>query len=54
MIRTFALAAAIAAMPAFAQDCKPRVPDTALTKPGTLVMSTNPTLPPMQFVNQRG
>jgi polar amino acid transport system substrate-binding protein len=39
---------------AFAQGCKPRVPDAALVKSGTLVMSTNPTLPPMQFVNQQG
>ena len=57
MIRTLAFAAAaaaVAAAPALAQDCKPRVPDAALTKPGTLVMSTNPTLPPMQFVNQKG
>jgi len=59
MTRTLALAAvavaaAIAVAPAVAQDCKPRVPDAALTKPGTLVMSTNPTLPPMQFVNQKG
>ncbi|MFN0299793.1 MAG: ABC transporter substrate-binding protein [Burkholderiales bacterium] len=37
-----------------AQACKQRVADTALVKPGTLVMSTNPTLPPMQFVNQQG
>ncbi len=54
--RTLALAAALAglASPAFAQDCKPRLPDSALVKPGTLVMSTNPTLPPLQFVNQAG
>ena len=57
MTRTLAfaaVAAAVAAAPALAQDCKPRVPDAALTKAGTLVMSTNPTLPPMQFVNQKG
>jgi polar amino acid transport system substrate-binding protein len=57
MTRTLVLAAVVAAVataPAVAQDCKPRVPDAALTKPGTLVMSTNPTLPPMQFVNQKG
>ena len=40
--------------PALAQDCKPRVPDGALVKPGTLTMSTNPTLPPLQFVNAAG
>jgi len=57
MTRTLAFAAvavAVVVAPAVAQDCKPRVPDAALTKPGTLVMSTNPTLPPMQFVNQKG
>lgn len=39
---------------AFAQDCTPKVADSALIKPGTLVMSTNPTLPPMQFVDSSG
>lgn len=49
------LAATIPApAPALAQDCKPAVPDSALTKPGTLVMSTNPTLPPLQYVDQTG
>ncbi|MBO1907637.1 ABC transporter substrate-binding protein [Microvirga sp. 3-52] len=37
-----------------AAECKPAVPDSALVKPGTLVMSTNPTLPPLQFVDQSG
>ncbi len=37
-----------------AQDCRPAVPDAELVKPGTLVMSTNPTLPPMQFVDSSG
>jgi polar amino acid transport system substrate-binding protein len=39
---------------ASAQDCKPKVGDDALVKPGTLVMATNPTLPPMQFVDESG
>lgn len=39
---------------ALAADCKPAVPDSALIKPGTLVMSTNPTLPPLQYVDQTG
>jgi polar amino acid transport system substrate-binding protein len=39
---------------AWAQGCSPKVPAASLTKPGTLVMSTNPTLPPMQFVNAQG
>lgn len=37
-----------------AQACKSPVPDSALVKKGTLIMSTNPTLPPMQFVDQSG
>jgi polar amino acid transport system substrate-binding protein len=37
-----------------AQTCTPKVPASALVKPGTLVMSTNPTLPPMQFVDSAG
>ena len=31
-----------------------RVADAELVKPRTLVMSTNPTLPPLQFVNAGG
>ncbi|MEZ2296449.1 ABC transporter substrate-binding protein [Variovorax sp. RCC_210] len=37
-----------------AQACKSPVPDSALIKKGTLTMSVNPTLPPMQFVDQTG
>ncbi|RFB80763.1 ABC transporter substrate-binding protein [Methylovirgula sp. 4M-Z18] len=39
---------------AFAASCSPKVPDTELIKPGTLTMSTNPTLPPLQFVDSSG
>ena len=39
---------------AFAADCKPAIPDSDLLKPGTLTMSTNPTLPPLQFVDAGG
>lgn len=39
---------------AFAQSCTPKVPDSELVKPGTLTMSVNPTLPPMQFVDSSG
>ena len=39
---------------ALAADCKPAVADADLIKPGTLVMSTNPTLPPLQFVDSSG
>lgn len=49
-----ALGLTVLAAPAFAQACKPAVADSELVKPGTLVMSTNPTLPPMQFVDSTG
>jgi polar amino acid transport system substrate-binding protein len=48
------LAALLVAGTAQSQSCKTTVPDSALIKPGTLVMSTNPTLPPLQFVNAQG
>ncbi|HRY23596.1 MAG: ABC transporter substrate-binding protein [Geminicoccaceae bacterium] len=39
---------------AMAQDCVATVPDSALVEPGKLTMSTNPTIPPMQFVDSEG
>lgn len=39
---------------AAAQNCTPAVPASDLVKPGTLVMSTNPTLPPLQYVDRSG
>jgi polar amino acid transport system substrate-binding protein len=42
------------ALPAVAQSCKPAVPDTDLVTPGKLQMSINPTLPPQQFVDEKG
>ena len=55
-MRRFILAAALlgVAGPALAQTCQPRVPDTELVRPRTLTMSTNPTLPPLQFVDAQG
>ncbi|MGG5887035.1 ABC transporter substrate-binding protein [Falsiroseomonas sp. HC035] len=58
-MRRLLLAAVLAAVasPAFAQSpagCTPRVANSELVKPGTLVMSINPTLPPLQFVNAQG
>ena len=44
----------LAATPVLAADCQPKVPDSALVTPGKLTMSTNPTLPPMQFVDSTG
>lgn len=48
------LAALLMATAATAQPCTPKVAASDLVKPGTLVMSTNPTLPPMQFVDSAG
>jgi polar amino acid transport system substrate-binding protein len=45
------------ALPAAAQTapgCTPRVANSELVTPGTLTLSTNPTLPPMQFVDSTG
>jgi polar amino acid transport system substrate-binding protein len=42
------------AVSAAAETCKPAVADGELVKPGKLIMSTNPTLPPMQFVDASG
>jgi polar amino acid transport system substrate-binding protein len=44
----------VSATGAFAADCKSAVPDSDLLKPGTLTMSTNPTLPPLQFADAGG
>ena len=51
-----ALAAVIGASTAQAQtpNCKYNVPDAQLVKKGSLVMSVNPTLPPVQYVDQSG
>ena len=37
-----------------AADCTPKVAEQELIKPGTLIMSTNPTLPPLQFIDASG
>lgn len=51
-----ALAAVIGASTAQAQtpNCQYNVPDAQLIKKGSLVMSVNPTLPPVQYVDQSG
>ncbi len=49
-----AMVAVLSPSVASAQDCTARVSDAALIEPGKLVMSTNPTLPPMQFVDSNG
>jgi polar amino acid transport system substrate-binding protein len=55
-ILTGAGALALGALPgaARAQQCQPRLAPPALIQAGKLVMSINPTLPPLQFVNDRG
>ncbi len=42
------------ALPAWAADCPSPIKDADLVKPGTLTMSTNPTLPPLQYVDSSG
>lgn len=44
----------LGALPAVAQSCKPAVPDSDLVTAGKLQMSINPTLPPQQFVDEKG
>lgn len=55
-VQTLAVSAGLmlVATAAYAQDCTPVVSDEALIEPGKLIMSTNPTLPPMQFVDSNG
>ncbi|WP_368517408.1 ABC transporter substrate-binding protein [Rhizobium sp.] len=44
----------LTASAALAQSCTPKVAAGDLITPGKLVMSTNPTLPPLQFVDSSG
>jgi polar amino acid transport system substrate-binding protein len=59
-LRTKLLASATVALTvtatsiAVAQTCTPKVAASELVKAGTLVMSTNPTLPPLQYVDSKG
>ncbi len=55
MFRPFILAAAILAVasPAWSQ-CEPKVPAASLVTPGKLQLAINPTLPPQQFVDEKG
>lgn len=45
---------ALSASVAMAQSCAPGIADKLLTRPGYLTMTTSPTLPPMQYVDQQG
>ena len=53
-ITAVSIAAAAFGSLAQAQACKYNVPEAQLVKKGTLVMSVNPTLPPVQYVDQSG
>ena len=56
LLRTFSvLAVLICLVPAApAQNCTPRVPASSLVEAGKWQMSINPTLPPQQFVDDKG
>lgn len=45
---------ALTTLPAHAQGCKSVIADSDLVTPGKLQMSINPTLPPQQFVDEKG
>lgn len=48
------VAAAATPLPTLAQQCKARIDASDLVTPGKLQMSMNPTLPPQQFVDEKG
>jgi polar amino acid transport system substrate-binding protein len=49
-----ALAWGLLSLPSQAPACRSPVPDTELVHPGTLLMATNPTLRPLQYVDSSG
>jgi polar amino acid transport system substrate-binding protein len=49
-----ALAFLIGIAAAHAESCQPKVPASSLVEPGKWQMSINPTLPPQQFVDDKG
>jgi polar amino acid transport system substrate-binding protein len=46
--------ACLGTLPAVAQSCKPVLADSDLVSAGKLQMAINPTLPPQQFVDEKG
>lgn len=54
LLSTSLLLLLIGALPAEAQTCKSAIPDSDLVTAGKLQMSINPTLPPQQFVDEKG
>ena len=53
-LATAALAGSLSAPVASAQTCTPAVPKGELVAEGRIMLSTNPTLPPLQFVDASG
>jgi polar amino acid transport system substrate-binding protein len=53
-LATASLAASLSATVASAQTCTPAVPKSELIAEGKIMLSTNPTLPPLQFVDASG
>ncbi len=54
LLSTSLLLLLLGALPAVAQTCKSAIPDSDLVTAGKLQMSINPTLPPQQFVDEKG
>ena len=53
-LATAALAGPLSATLASAQACTPTIPKSELISEGRIMLSTNPTLPPLQFVDASG
>ncbi|HUD33319.1 MAG TPA: transporter substrate-binding domain-containing protein [Variovorax sp.] len=53
-LATAALAGPLSATVASAQTCTPAVPKSELISEGRIMLSTNPTLPPLQFADASG
>ena len=54
VIATAVLAGPLSGMVVSAQTCTPTIPKTELISEGKIMLSTNPTLPPLQFVDSTG
>lgn len=54
VIATAVLAGPLSGMVVSAQTCTPTIPKTELISEGKIMLSTNPTLPPLQFVDATG
>jgi polar amino acid transport system substrate-binding protein len=54
LLKVGAAASALAVAPGGALRAQPKIAPPTIIKAGTLVMSINPTLPPLQFVDDKG